>query len=317
MGEVSALKEAEIEILEEETVSKIQQDMQLPVNYMAVGSPENEDVQVYMHQTVYKEIEKHATENMSKEVGSILLGRYMEEGERRYVVISGRIEARYTDATASTLTFTHETWDYVNRMHEKKYPDAVIVGWQHTHPGYGIFLSNYDKFIQENFFNLPWQVAYVVDPIASERGNFTWKENKAVKQNGFYIYDAPGKKLAVEEKTVQKKRNYISVLLSVLLLISILVTVAFGVERNRLSQALSAQISREQTPKQTEAATAESEKPQESFYVHVVQPGDTLEAICESYGLEYTAVLGKVLRINSMQNPDKIYHGQTLYLPMQ
>ena len=33
-----------------------------------------------------------------------------------------------------------------------EYPDKKIVGWQHTHPGYGIFLSSYDIFIQENFY---------------------------------------------------------------------------------------------------------------------------------------------------------------------
>ena len=63
------------------------------------------------------------------------------------------------------------------------------MGWQHTHPGYGVFLSGYDLFIQKNFFNLPFQVAYVIDPIENTRGFFQWKNEKIKKLGGYYIYD--------------------------------------------------------------------------------------------------------------------------------
>ena len=117
------------------------------------------------------------------------------------------IEARYTDASASTLTFTHETWDYVYKEQGAKYPDKKIVGWQHTHPSYGIFLSNYDLFIQENFFNLPFQVAYVIDPIQKIRGFFQWKNGKIEKLKGYYIYDDVGKSIKIEpERETTRKQ---------------------------------------------------------------------------------------------------------------
>ena len=119
----------------------------------------------------------------------------------------GYIEARYTDASASTLTFTHETWDYVYQEQSVKYPEKKIVGWQHTHPSYGIFLSNYDLFIQENFFNLPFQVAYVIDPVQKIRGFFQWKNGKIEKLKGFYIYNDVGKSIKIghEKETTNKK----------------------------------------------------------------------------------------------------------------
>jgi len=40
----------------------------------------------------------------------------------------------------------------VHREIDKKHRDKKIVGWIHTHPDFGIFLSEYDKFIQQNFF---------------------------------------------------------------------------------------------------------------------------------------------------------------------
>lgn len=166
--------------------------VQLPMNFLAFGEIEPDDVKVYIKQDVYRALEKYALVDVEHERGTILLGDYCKDLGKVHVIISNYIEARYTDASASTLTFTHETWDYVYKEQGAKYPDKKIVGWQHTHPSYGIFLSNYDLFIQENFFNLPFQVAYVIDPIQKIRGFFQWKNGKIEKLKGYYIYDDVG-----------------------------------------------------------------------------------------------------------------------------
>lgn len=66
-------------------------------------------------------------------------------------------------------------------------------------------MSNYDLFIQENFFNLPFQVAYVIDPIQDIRGFFQWKNGKIEKLKGYYIYDDIGKPIKIEQ--TRKERN--------------------------------------------------------------------------------------------------------------
>ena len=178
--------------------------VQLPMNFIAFGEIEPDDVKVYIKQDVYRALEKYALVDVEHERGTILLGDYCEDLGKVHVIISNYIEARYTDASASTLTFTHETWDYVYKEQGAKYPDKKIVGWQHTHPSYGIFLSNYDLFIQENFFNLPFQVAYVIDPIQKIRGFFQWKNGKIEKLKGYYIYDDIGKSIKIEQPKVKK-----------------------------------------------------------------------------------------------------------------
>ena len=178
--------------------------VQLPMNFIAFGEIEPDDVKVYIKQDVYRALEKYALVDVEHERGTILLGDYCEDLGKVHVIISNYIEARYTDASASTLTFTHETWDYVYKEQGAKYPDKKIVGWQHTHPSYGIFLSNYDLFIQENFFNLPFQVAYVIDPIQKIRGFFQWKNGKIEKLQGYYIYDDIGKSIKIEQPKVKK-----------------------------------------------------------------------------------------------------------------
>ena len=175
----------------------------LPLNFITFGEIEHDDVKVYIKQDVYRALERYALADVEHERGTILLGDYCEELDKMHVVISNYIEARYTDASASTLTFTHETWDYIYEEQNTKYSDKRIVGWQHTHPSYGIFLSNYDLFIQENFFNLPFQVAYVIDPIQKTRGFFQWKNGKIERLRGYFIYDDVGKPI----KIVQEKEN--------------------------------------------------------------------------------------------------------------
>ena len=49
-----------------------------------------------------------------------------------------------------------------------------MLGWYHSHPGFGVFLSEHDLFIQQNFFSNPQQVAWVFDPHTDEEGCFGW-----------------------------------------------------------------------------------------------------------------------------------------------
>lgn len=174
-------------------------NIQLPLNFITIGEIDHDDVKVYIKQDIYKAMEKFALSDTAKELGSIMLGNYTDDMGKTNVVISEYIEAKYTDASASTLTFTHETWDYVHKQQDLLYPSLKIIGWQHTHPNYGIFLSNYDLFIQDNFFNLTFQVAYVIDPIQHIRGFFQWKNGKIEKLKGFYIYDEIGKPIKIEQ----------------------------------------------------------------------------------------------------------------------
>ncbi len=313
------MKDTKIEILESKTLSRVAGVVVLPENVIPIGTAEPGSVKVYIRQEVYKRIEKLAKEEMSKEVGSILLGEYIDGETEKSVIISDFIEAKYTDATAATLTFTHETWDYVYKEKEKKYPDKAIVGWQHTHPGYGIFLSSYDLFIQENFFNLPWQVAYVVDPIADTRGFFEWKQGKISKMDGFYVYDQAGKQITVldKPKPVRKQTSVMTVILSFLLLVSVLVSVSFGMEwRNALNQVA---VTSADIVAQAEHPDVQEETLPEDvvmFRVYAVQEGDCLENICAENGLDYRECVQQILKINGIKDVNKIYAGQELYLPI-
>jgi proteasome lid subunit RPN8/RPN11 len=160
-----------------------------PRNRRQIGRIEQSDLCVCIRRRTYEDIDAFSKEDASNERGGILIGESgVDASGKTHLVISDFIEARYTDATASSLTFTHRTWAFVHAERERRFPTKRIVGWQHTHPGYGVFLSSYDLFIHENFFDLPDQVAYVVDPKQEICGFFQWKNGKVEKLNGFCVY---------------------------------------------------------------------------------------------------------------------------------
>src|SRR6185436_11054025 len=65
---------------------------------------------------------------------------------------------------ATHVTFTQATWDAIHATLEREHPKLRIVGWYHTHPGFGVEFSEMDVFIQRNFFSGPTQIALVTDP---------------------------------------------------------------------------------------------------------------------------------------------------------
>lgn len=161
-------------------------------------------------QSVINEIKAHGRSSMSMEVCGVLIGNLCWDKEP-YLLIDARIEGKYADHQMASVTFTAETWDYIHSELSSKYPDRIIVGWYHTHPGFGIFLSQMDRFIHENFFGLKWQPAYVYDPQAETEGFFFWNETSLEQGRISIIPDKPADKVKTEvSKSPQKKKVVLS-----------------------------------------------------------------------------------------------------------
>lgn len=123
-----------------------------------------------VEQEILDRVEEHAFSVTDREVGGILVGQLSESGVR----VAGSIPALRAPGNQMHVTFTHEVWEDVLSTIDREFPGQQIVGWYHTHPGFGLFLSEYDRFIHENFFSDPRMVALVIDPLAGELGWFGW-----------------------------------------------------------------------------------------------------------------------------------------------
>lgn len=120
----------------------------------------------------------HAATTSDVELCGVLVGEVLKDELGPYLQISDVIEGQAANNYGSQVTFTHDTWSHIHSIMDKEHPGKRIVGWYHTHPGFGVFLSGMDTFIQENFFNQPYQVAIVIETKQNELGCFAWKDGK-------------------------------------------------------------------------------------------------------------------------------------------
>ena len=144
------------------------------------------DLPVFLDRKPADAIERHALRDVSVELGGILLGRECVDDQtgQPFVWITQSLEAKHYENTQASFTYTHDSWEEITRERDKLHPDLDIVGWYHTHPDFGIFLSSHDMFIHRNFFAQPLQLAYVVDPIRRQTCGFFPLEQVTAARRG-------------------------------------------------------------------------------------------------------------------------------------
>jgi proteasome lid subunit RPN8/RPN11 len=133
--------------------------------------PRVESARVEMKSQVLREIRRHARSSMSAEICGVLIGA--AEGGK--TIVEAAIPGEDARQGGSHVTFTQDTWSHIYRVKDAEFPDQRIVGWYHSHPGFGVFLSEHDIFIHRNFFSDPSQIAWVYDPHSDEEGCFAWE----------------------------------------------------------------------------------------------------------------------------------------------
>jgi proteasome lid subunit RPN8/RPN11 len=137
---------------------------------------------------VVRLIRQHARSSGKTEVCGVLIG---QDRDQR-IEVTACIEGQNADEAGAHVTFTQDTWEHIYAVKDKKYPNERIVGWYHSHPGFGIFLSDHDTFIHKNFFSSPGQVAWVFDPHSDEEGCFGWVGGRIERLNRIGVVDRRG-----------------------------------------------------------------------------------------------------------------------------
>ena len=313
-------------------------DFQIELSSQIFGLPTD----VSSDSKVFVEINKSSSESIltysisdtSQELGGVLLGNCKEKDGQYHVCVRAVIEARYTESTKGSVTFTHQTWDYINRIRDEKYPQYKVVGWFHTHPGFGIFLSGHDKFIHQNFFNLPWQIAYVVDPLAGKHGFFGWINNH-IEEVPFKAEVSPRYVQTSEiqlpkKKTKTKTFNKVSSAVAVAaLLFANGYFFLSNQEANRCIRELEIALSKMESSyniQQSEIALLQEANIEldllfqdmsqtKPFFIYTIMENDTLWSISEKHlGDGYLYM--ELARLNNLHDPDMVQIGNKLFIPL-
>lgn len=123
-------------------------------------------LRVAFERAAYAELIAHAKESLDKEICGVLAGTVCEDDAGVFVHIAAVIRGTAANQGSTHVTFTQQTWNQIHKTLEHDYPNLQIVGWYHSHPGFGVEFSDMDLFIQRNFFSGPTQIALVTDPLS-------------------------------------------------------------------------------------------------------------------------------------------------------
>jgi proteasome lid subunit RPN8/RPN11 len=147
--------------------------------------------QVVVRQSALNQIHRHGDSSPRAEVCGVLVGDVYRDDTGPFLLVEHVIEGQSAASSAGQVTFTANTWQHIQVLMDKQYPDLRIVGWYHTHPGHGVFLSEMDVFVHESFFGLPWQAALVYDPRSGEEGIFNARQGRPERLDHIVEADEP------------------------------------------------------------------------------------------------------------------------------
>src|SRR5277367_5933902 len=143
---------------------------------------------------VAREIRQHARSESKTEVCGVLIGTESEG----LTIVEACIAGVNAAQGGAHVTFTQDTWEHIYKVKDRDYPEDRILGWYHSHPGFGVFLSDHDTFIHKNFFSAPHQVAWVFDPHSDEEGCFGWHGQRLERLTSVSVVDQRGGEAAGE-----------------------------------------------------------------------------------------------------------------------
>ena len=132
----------------------------------------------------------HGETEPHREVGGVLLGTISANSGSHCTLLEDIVPALLAVASATHLTFTHETWVQIHRDIDSREDGLVIAGWYHTHPGFGPFYSAHDMFIHRNFFADPGHIGVVLDPVHTSISVFGWFQGEVRKLPGCLVHAA-------------------------------------------------------------------------------------------------------------------------------
>jgi len=197
---------------EEQPELELRPDRNAHFAVVPYGEPDESELPIFVDMDVLIEMESHALTDTSVELGGIMLGGQLhDEDGRAFVLVQDSVRAQHYEATKGSFKFTHDTWQQITKERDEFPSDWDMVGWYHTHPDWGVFLSGMDMFICDNFFNKPLDIALVIDPCRQDRGFFQWtgdpRERKR-RVSGFYVIASRHRQAELENFVAELERGY-------------------------------------------------------------------------------------------------------------
>jgi 26S proteasome regulatory subunit N11 len=124
-------------------------------------------IEVYISQVAFDKMMKQCAVFAKRHLEAMgyLVGDYCRWKNKEYTIIE---DAVTSDLETTSVSVHFQAFEKAFDQLDKIDFDYVIVGWYHSHPGHGCFMSQTDISTQKRMFNKPFHSAIVVDPINKE-----------------------------------------------------------------------------------------------------------------------------------------------------
>lgn len=143
------------------------------------------EIKVFVLKSVHDQMIEHVNLDKNIECGGVLVGYPFQDVrmEQTFVVIVGVIPDASDNRSVVHFTVTTDAISRTRSVMEEKFPGLIAVGWYHSHPGHGVFLSGQDMTIVRGIYNEPWNLAWVIDPLRNHEGIFYGSEGASIIHN--------------------------------------------------------------------------------------------------------------------------------------
>jgi len=132
---------------------------------------------------------KHGRAGVPMEVMGLMLGEFIDEYTVQVIDVFAMPQSG-TTVTVESVDHVFQT-KMMEMLKQTGRPEAVV-GWYHSHPGFGCWLSSVDINTQQSFEQLdPRSVAVVIDPIQSVKGKVVIDAFRLINQQGLIAGHEP------------------------------------------------------------------------------------------------------------------------------
>lgn len=156
----------------------------------AVDSPTNDtSEQIQISSLALLKMLKHGRAGVPMEVMGLMVGEFIDEYTIKVVDVFAMPQSG-TGVSVEAVDDVFQT-KMMDMMKQVGRPE-MVVGWYHSHPGFGCWLSSVDVQTTQSFESLnPRVVAVVVDPIQSVKGKVVIDAFRSIEAQTFMMGAEP------------------------------------------------------------------------------------------------------------------------------
>ncbi|MDZ7265787.1 MAG: Mov34/MPN/PAD-1 family protein [candidate division KSB1 bacterium] len=160
--------------------------------------------QVYIEQHTFEKVRQHARRDPTRECFGLLLGNAYVDPARQllWIHLQEAVPAQDTHASLASVEVSirefHRLNEEVDRIWKDSRGTTRKIGWYHSHPNFGVFMSETDRANQRLFYGQDYHVALVVDPVRDLAGCFRGADSEACD---YLLVEAAGQEnIRLEQK---------------------------------------------------------------------------------------------------------------------